>query len=145
MAKLIAADIAIQITLGGPVSLAGPTWLTAQSVITMCKSVHLTEGLSKVVDVAALADGLDKDRPQRSNFTVDLDLLVDATLGTLTDGKVGNYIRVDLKSLSSLTSYSSYVGYISERDHEASDGDAQKETVKVKGGVDGYTYTGMYS
>jgi hypothetical protein len=141
--RLIATDAAVQITLGGVVD-GTPNWGTATVVKALARSVEF-DGETVDADVtSALGDGLEISRPIRLRGTANVELLVTDS-GALFKGKQGYYCKLEVKEESTLASYDTYVGYIRRQSVSIGGDGATIEKLELKIGVDGHTYSGVWS
>lgn len=140
--RTIGVDTAIQLTLGALANGATITFSTATSVKAVCKSIELDPEADET-DVSSLGDGLVKYRFKRSKFRVRIKLQIDNS-GERYSEKEGYSIKVEAKALSSLSSYRTFVGAIKKASASYED-DENIETLEIIGGIEGWTYSGVYA
>lgn len=141
--KLIGQDCAVGIALGGPVDGRTQAFGAAVDYKFLAKSIELDHEILDV-DVSSLADGLERLRAKRSRATLRLKLQVNGQTGASFPQYVGYAAFVAVKEHYALVGERDYVGIISKASLSIEDGETI-ETVEVKIGIDGWTYTGVYA
>lgn len=138
----IGQDIAIQYTLGALANGQAITFGAASSVKAIAKRVEIDEEALES-DVSALGDGLEINRFRRVRAKVRLTMQANNT-GRLFYGYTGYAIKVENKILSSLATFETFVGGIKTVSTTEEDGE-NLEVIEVIVGIEGWTYTGVYS
>lgn len=138
---LIGKDCSVSICFGAVVP-ATQTFPSQTTVKRFAKSISLNASVD-TIDTSALCDNLEKMRPNRTRFEIELSLLVLDT-GAIAYQKEGFGIKIEVKELSTLSTAKTYVGMVEKVSIEIADGEATTEKISVVGGIDGYAYTGVY-
>lgn len=140
--RTIGTDCSFTSVLGALVPATQTFGGTPVSLKSILKSIEVTEDL-QTTDVNSLGDGLEKLRGIRSKFRVNFKLQIPDT-GRTFAAAIGYGIKLAIKPLSSLSTAETYVGMVTNSEMSIEDGE-NIETVTVMGGIEGYTYTGVYA
>lgn len=125
--RCIGQDCAIQISDGG-VQDGVPTYGSATVLKSLARRVMIDDTLV-TEDVSSLGDTRVKKRGKRGESRIEIELFI-ADAGAYT-ATIGNYTKVEFKTLSSLDAYSTFTGILTGNRIEAPDG-AQIQTLTIE-------------
>jgi len=130
--RVIGRDLSCDIYDGGAVDGA-PSYGSAIAVDTLAREVRLAVEVGEI-DVSALGDATKRFRPDQSEWTIEMDLVVES-IG-LINIDIGDYVKVEYKAYSGFATASTYEGFMKNLEIVSREGTACIQRMTLRGPAD---------